>query len=222
MVFYFKAIIPDEIVDIERQIYMGRDKIENDPLIHHSNPKNIWFHVDNLSLAHVYLQLTVDEIKLWKLFQQFEIDEGILNQMAQLVKANSIKGNKQNNVTIIYTPVENLHTDGLMDTGTVTFKNPKLVKRVKVAKKDNAIINRLNKTKTEGLTEEFIAAQLELAKQIERERKEQERLDKELELQYAEAKRTKNDPYADLYDPDAVNANLNEFRNENWVDEEFW
>ena len=222
MVFYFKAIIPDEIVDIERQIYMGRDKIENDPLIHHSHPKNIWFHVDNVSLAHVYLQLTAEEIKLWKLFQLFDVDERVLEQMAQLVKANSIKGNKLNNVTIIYTPVENLHTDGLMDTGTVTFKNPKLVKRVKVAKKDNAIINKLNKTKTEGLTEDFIAAQQELAKQIDRERKEQERLDKELELQYAEAKRTKNDPYADLYSQEAVNANLNEFRNENWVDDEFW
>ena len=42
--------------------------------------------------------------------------------MAQLTKANSIKGNKLNNVTIIYTPVENLHTDGSMDIGTVTFK----------------------------------------------------------------------------------------------------
>lgn len=222
MVFYFNAVIPGEIEDVTRQIYMGRDKIENDPLIRHSHPKNLWFHVDNVSLAHVYLQLTPEEIQGFKQFETFQVNGELLTQMGQLVKANSIKGNKLNNVTIIYTPVENLHTDGLMDTGTVTFKNPKLVKRMTIAKKDNQVINKLNKTKTEGTTDDFIAAQQQLTRELESERRKAEREAKELEKQYAHHKKTKNDPYADLYSEDAVNANLNEFRNENWVEDEFW
>ena len=79
--------------------------------------------------------MTKDQIKNFKSFESFQIDEDLLNQLGQLTKANSIKGNKLNNVSIIYTPVENLHTDGSMDIGTVTFKNNKLVKRFNVVKK---------------------------------------------------------------------------------------
>ncbi|EGW30543.1 uncharacterized protein SPAPADRAFT_63384, partial [Spathaspora passalidarum NRRL Y-27907] len=150
MVYYFKAKVSteDDLSDFaidasneseEAVIYMGRDKIENDPLIKHSHPKNIWFHVDNYSSAHLYLQLTKKQILDFKQFESFVIEPNLLEQIAQLTKANSIKGNKLNNITVIYTPVENLHTDGSMDIGTVTFKNRKLVKRVHVAKKENAI-----------------------------------------------------------------------------------
>ncbi len=59
-----------------------------------------------------------------KTFEKLQIDSNVLDQLAQLTKANSIKANKLNNVTIIYTPVDNLHTDGSMDVGTVTFHNP--------------------------------------------------------------------------------------------------
>lgn len=43
----------------------------------------------------------------------------------------------------------NLKKTGAMDTGTVSFHNDKLVKRVYVRERDNAIVNRLNKTKVE-------------------------------------------------------------------------
>ena len=36
---------------------MGKDKFENEDLIKYSFPKDIWFHVDDLSSAHVYLRL---------------------------------------------------------------------------------------------------------------------------------------------------------------------
>ena len=63
MVYYFTAKVTskdDELADFaiddsqadEVTIYMGRDKVENDPLIKHSHPKNIWFHVDKLS-SHI-------------------------------------------------------------------------------------------------------------------------------------------------------------------------
>jgi hypothetical protein len=38
-------------------IYMGKDKHENEHLIKHGWPEDVWFHVDNLSSAHVYLRL---------------------------------------------------------------------------------------------------------------------------------------------------------------------
>lgn len=38
-------------------IYMGKDKHENEDLIRYGIPEDVWFHVDNLSSAHVYLRM---------------------------------------------------------------------------------------------------------------------------------------------------------------------
>ena len=35
----------------------GKDKYENEDLIRYGLPEDLWFHVDNLSSAHVYLRL---------------------------------------------------------------------------------------------------------------------------------------------------------------------
>ncbi|ABN65400.2 predicted protein [Scheffersomyces stipitis CBS 6054] len=232
MVYYFTAEYGDssELDDFgfgsasvqTATIYMGRDKVENDPLIKHSNPKNIWFHVDNYSSAHLYLQLSQEDLIAPKPFEKFVIEESLLAQLAQLTKANSIKANKLNNITVIYTPVENLHTDGSMDIGTVTFKNPKLVKRVKVVKKENAIVNKLNKTKTEISTEKFIEEQQSTVKDLERQRKNQARATDQLNKQFEEQKARNADPYGDLLNSDNIQHSSNEFRNENWTEEEFW
>ncbi|KAJ2344336.1 hypothetical protein GGF43_005475, partial [Coemansia sp. RSA 2618] len=66
-----------------------------------------------------------------------------------LCKANSIEGNKKDDITIIYTPWSNLLKRGDMATGQVSFKSTKTVKRIHVPTRSNAIINRLNKTKRE-------------------------------------------------------------------------
>ena len=73
----------------------------------------------------------------------------MLTDCAHLTKANSIEGNKKDNVTIIYTPWSNLKKSGSMATGQVGFKDNKMVRRVYVEKRENAIVNRLNKTKLE-------------------------------------------------------------------------
>ncbi|KAI5950268.1 CDC39 [Candida jiufengensis] len=202
-------------------IYMGKDKFENDPLIKHSNPKNIWFHVDNHSSAHLYLQLTKEQIINWKSFDLFKIEENLLIQLCQLTKANSIKGNKLNNITIIYTPVENLYTDGSMDTGTVTFKNNKNVKRMNIIKRDNSIINKLNKTKIEKSTEEFLKEQDQLIRDINNFRKKQEKETKSLEKQYSELKLKNNDPYGDLFTKENLENSSNDRRKENWDEDDF-
>jgi hypothetical protein len=45
---------------------MGRDKFENEDLIKYGWPEDVWFHVNDLSSAHVYLRLrdgvTIDTI----------------------------------------------------------------------------------------------------------------------------------------------------------------
>ncbi|KAJ7518722.1 hypothetical protein O6H91_20G005000 [Diphasiastrum complanatum] len=138
MVFYFKA--RPEAGDYT--IYMGLDKHENEELIKYGFPEDIWFHVDKLSSAHVYLRLhkgqTIDSITT-----------ELLEDCAQLVKANSIQGNKINNLDVVYTPWFNLKKTPVMDVGQVGFHNPKLARIVKVEKRINEIVNRLNKTKVE-------------------------------------------------------------------------
>ncbi|KAJ3790212.1 cytoplasmic protein [Lentinula aff. detonsa] len=130
-------------------LYMGRDKVENEELIKYAWPQDIWFHVDKLSSAHVYLRMP--ESMSWE-----AIPEALLTDCAQLVKANSIEGNKKENLTVIYTPADNLKKTGDMAVGQVSFHNDKRVKsqrlqtrRIHVAKRENPIVNRLNKTKVE-------------------------------------------------------------------------
>ncbi|KAK6273985.1 hypothetical protein POUND7_011068 [Theobroma cacao] len=138
MVFYFKA--RPEAGDYT--IFMGLDKYENEELIRYGFPEDIWFHVDKMSSAHVYLRLqkgqTIDDIS-----------EGVLEDCAQLVKANSIQGNKVNNIDVVYTPWSNLKKSASMDVGQVGFHNPKMVRTVRVEKRINEIVNRLNRTKVE-------------------------------------------------------------------------
>ncbi|KAK9819142.1 hypothetical protein WJX74_010227 [Apatococcus lobatus] len=123
-------------------IYVGRDKFENEDLIKYGLPHDVWFHVDDLSSAHVYLRLPPSSS-----FESIPAD--ILEDCAQLVKANSIQGNKLNNITVVYTPWANLKKTQSMDVGQVSFKDNKQVKKVAVPKRINEIVNRLNKSKRE-------------------------------------------------------------------------
>ena len=118
-------------------------------MIAHGWPEDVWFHVDNLSSAHIYLRMNTapeanDAVPDWR-----NIPTALLTDCAQLTKANSIEGNKKDNITVIYTPWSNLKKTGDMATGQVGFKDAKLVRRVYVEKRENAIVNRLNKTKEE-------------------------------------------------------------------------
>lgn len=81
-------------------------------------------------------------------------------------QANSIEGNKKDNINIIYTPWANLKKTGAMAVGEVSFHDSRevrrelvdlstrnlstvvsQVKRILVPKRENAIVNRLVKTK---------------------------------------------------------------------------
>merc|ERR1712112_14972 len=88
--------------------------------------EDVWFHVDKVSSAHVYLRLAPGQ-------SLADLSKDVITDCAQLVKANSIQGNKMNDV----------------DVGQIGFHSNKAVKKVRLASKDNAIVNRLNKTKVE-------------------------------------------------------------------------
>lgn len=95
------------------------------------------------SSAHVYLRLqpgqTIDDIP-----------NAIVEDAAQLVKANSIAGNKINNIEVVYTMWANLKKTAAMEVGEVSFHKDKDVRKIRVEKRLNDTVNRLNRTKTEA------------------------------------------------------------------------
>lgn len=137
MVLYYKTIDPSYFV------YVGRDKHENEDLIKHGWDNDVWFHVDKLSSAHVYLRLKDGE-------SIGSIPEDVIRDCAQLVKHNSIEGNKMSNVGVVYTMWGNLKKTGDMAVGQVSFHDTRAIKRLVVEKRVNEIVNRMNKTKTEA------------------------------------------------------------------------
>ncbi|CAN6992377.1 unnamed protein product [Brassica oleracea var. botrytis] len=140
MVFYFKAR-PDAG---DYTIFMGLDKFENEELIKYGFPEDVcWFdRICRVCLLHTFLRLHRG--------QGFDdISEGVLEDCAHLVKANSIQGNKVNNVDVVYNSWSNLKKTASMDAGQVGFHNSKMVRTIRVEKRVNEIVNRLNKTKVE-------------------------------------------------------------------------
>jgi len=59
--------------------------LADEELIKHGWDEDVWFHVDNLSSAHIYVRLPEGET--WD-----KISEPLLTDCAQLTKANSIEG----------------------------------------------------------------------------------------------------------------------------------
>ncbi|CCU77266.1 Coiled-coil domain-containing protein 25 [Blumeria hordei DH14] len=134
MVYYFTS----SLTTPPARIYAGKDKFENEELIKFGLEDDVWFHVENLSSAHIYLRLSEDQS--WD-----DLPEDLLIDCAQLTKANSIEGNKKSDVSIIYTPWTNLKKDGSMVAGQVGFKDNSQA----ISRRENSIVNRLNKTREE-------------------------------------------------------------------------
>eukprot|EP00543_Licmophora_paradoxa_P001446 CAMPEP_0202458894 /NCGR_PEP_ID=MMETSP1360-20130828/28661_1 /ASSEMBLY_ACC=CAM_ASM_000848 /TAXON_ID=515479 /ORGANISM="Licmophora paradoxa, Strain CCMP2313" /LENGTH=214 /DNA_ID=CAMNT_0049079651 /DNA_START=138 /DNA_END=782 /DNA_ORIENTATION=- len=171
MVFYFKSRCG------EYTLYMGKDKYENEDLIKYGHPEDVWFHVDDLSSAHVYLRQKPGQ-------KLDDISEQLLLDCATLVKANSIAGCKLKSVYIVYTRWKNLKKTSDMVAGQVSYHRPQNVRRMQV-EKDNSIVNTLNKTKEElypdlwqqqqDRQKEIIAEKKEARRQEEKRRKQMEK-----------------------------------------------
>lgn len=198
MVLYFTS----NVVSPPMEIFMGDDKHENEELIKWGWPEDVWFHVDALSSAHVYLRLRPGQ-------NLDDIPTAVLDDCVQLVKANSIQGNKVNNLDIVYTMWHNLKKTASMDVGQVGFHSDRAVRKVRVEKRINEIVNRLNKTKVvkekvdfRALREDRDRKEREDKKAVERERRKAE---KEREKEREEAARLRS--YDNVMKADKMKSN---------------
>lgn len=211
MVYYFTS----KVVDPPAYIYVGKDKFENEELIKHGWENDVWFHVDKLSSAHIYLRLREGET--WD-----TIPQHLLTDLGQLTKANSIEGNKKDNITVIYTPWSNLKKDGSMAVGQVSFKDQRMVKRILVAQRENPIVNRLNKTKVEkqpDLKQERDDRQRELQKRDQAVQLARKKEETRLAREYQEKKYQKEHAYDDIFTEENMAASSNQDRDEGWEDD---
>jgi predicted ribosome quality control (RQC) complex YloA/Tae2 family protein len=134
-------------------------------ILHSSGlPEDVWFHVEDLSSAHVYLRQKEGED-----FALDSLPPALVNECAQLVKANSIEGSKLSSCGVVYTRWKNLKKTNSMDVGQVIhilncylqclqfvfiasldsqigYHDMKKQRRIRV-EKDKAIVNDLNRTK---------------------------------------------------------------------------
>lgn len=158
MVFYFTS----NALPAVYTIYMGKDKYENEDLIKYGWPEDVWFHVDKLSSAHVYLRLhkgqTMDDIP-----------KEVLSDCANLVKANSIQGCKLSSVSVVYTPWSNLRKTPDMDVGQIGFHRQRDVRSLVVERKASEQLRRLERTRVERFPD--LAAERECRDREERGRR---------------------------------------------------
>ncbi|XP_031959181.1 coiled-coil domain-containing protein 25 isoform X2 [Corvus moneduloides] len=134
----------------------------DEDLIKYGWPEDVWFHVDKLSSAHVYLRLhkgqTMDDIP-----------KEVLSDCAHLVKANSIQGCKLSSVTVVYTPWSNLRKTPDMDVGQIGFHRQKDVRSLTVERKASEQLRRLERTRVERFPD--LAAERECRDREERGRR---------------------------------------------------
>ncbi|CAI2348734.1 unnamed protein product [Caenorhabditis sp. 36 PRJEB53466] len=126
-------------VDPPALIFMGEHQKENERLLRMEFSDDVWFHVENLSSAHVYLRMP-------RGMSIETIPEQLLEECCQLAKKNSISGCKLDSVSIVYTIKANLKKEKGMADGQVGFHKVHLVRKRKTDK-NNGIAKRLEKTR---------------------------------------------------------------------------
>ena len=103
------------------------------------------FHVDDLSSAHVYIRMEPGK-------GIADIPDDVLEDCMQLVKHNSIQGDKLQTVTIVYTPWTNLKKTNSMEAGQVGYHDDKLALK-KTITKNATIFKALEKTRTQRVVD---------------------------------------------------------------------
>jgi len=205
MVFYFTS----NVVKPPVTLFMGLDKYENEDLIRWGWPEDVWFHVDKHSSAHIYLRLKPGE-------SITDVPEAVLQDAAHLCKANSIQGNKLNNIDVVYTKWSNLKKTNGMEPGQVAFHRDKEVKKIHIEKRVNEVINRLNKTKVEKTIDFRAEREARDAEERGKERKEKaERERQEKEEIERRKKEASLRSYDNMFDESRMTSNVN-----NVVDED--
>jgi predicted ribosome quality control (RQC) complex YloA/Tae2 family protein len=102
-----------EIEDKLYNIYIGRNAKSNEQIIKMSHPESLWFHINNISSAHIIFETKGDDIP-----------KRYINQVA--LKLFNYKNNLPKNCNVIYTKVKNVKLTNVL--GTVVPSNTKLLK----------------------------------------------------------------------------------------------
>jgi len=102
-----------EINDKTYPIYIGKDAQSNETIIKMSHPESLWFHLNNISSAHLILESKGDIIP-----------KKYINQVAS--KLFSYKNNLPNNINVIYTKVKYVKLTQVK--GAVIPKNVTIIK----------------------------------------------------------------------------------------------
>ena len=131
-------------------------------LIKYGLDLDVWWHVDDLSSAHVYLRMKPGQ-------KLDDIPDDVLLDCAALVKANSIAGCKKSSVYVVYTRWKNLKKTSSMVDGQVGFHRPENVRRMSV-EKNNPIVRQIEKTKEERYADLY-AEQQSRFKAVQRQKK---------------------------------------------------
>ncbi|PWW78722.1 hypothetical protein C7212DRAFT_165987 [Tuber magnatum] len=209
MVYYFTS----NVVDPPAFIYVGKDKVEIQP--RRRANRVLKFHADKLSSAHIYLRLP--EGSDWE-----SIPQDLLADCAQLTKANSIEGNKKDNINVVYTPWSNLKKDGSMAVGQVGFRDQRKVKKILVETRTNAIVNRLNKTKEErfpDLAEEKEEREREIRDREKKVMLERKKEEARIAREHKEKAWQKDHAYDDVFTEDALEESSNQNRDAAFYDD---
>ena len=126
-------------------IFVGEDQFENEELFKYSakyqtqmGNKIVWHHVESFSSAHAYVILHEGET---------EVPQRLRDVCCQIVKQGSIEGVKKPSVEVVTTVCTNLAKTKGMNPGQVSFSNRSLVKIIRGVRKDQSILNMLEKQK---------------------------------------------------------------------------
>lgn len=112
--------------------------------------------------------------------------------------------------------------DGSMATGQVSFHNQKLVRKVLVRERENAIVNRLNKTRVEKFPDLRAEKEEDGAKKRRDERKQREQQrhkDNQEKREREQLKWQKDHAYDDMFSAENMEASNNQNRGEDWEDD---
>ncbi|SLM34082.1 hypothetical protein LPUS_02758 [Lasallia pustulata] len=200
MVYYFVS----KVTDSPATIYVGKDKFENEELIKYGwEEDGMTRPIPSNSPSRIYETIGISNAWTWD-----QLPKELVEDCAQLTKANSIEGNKKDNVTIIYTPWSNLKKDGSMATGQVGFHDPKKTRKVLLPTRLNPTINRLLKTRLETPTsdlqpqrEAHLSAQ---RKKVYKEKQARQKEEEKTILERREEKEKRRKGYEEIFGDEAV------------------
>lgn len=181
-----------DVVHPPATLLMGTDKEENDHLLAQATESVVFFHVDNLPSAHVYLQLEPGQ-------GLRDVPRPLVHDAAQLCKANSAQGNKLANVVVLYTPGSNLRKTRHMKAGEVGFADTREVLRILVPQRDEKVMERLNSTKTKVLSAKAEREKQQRARQRQMQKAEAKQRKRKQRQELQEDRQDKTEPPEDAW-----------------------